>query len=244
MTNLNNFLSIILFCALFVSCSSDTSVEEKSTMDANSAQRVDNIKPSESGFYHNEAISLYMQELRSTGRNFSDQKISTAITEMAKLMEEKYPYTFGNVDAKLILDYYSDHVYVKEYGYDFLKNNIIENLSNTDVHSPKFLKFIQDVYTEEMSINEIIAKIHFESDKSEEFLVFEDVLVASDAFWSTFPTSSNSTAHRPLTLGCGAGTAIVDGGIAALTWFTGPAGILGAAFGSAIYSENCENGNP
>ncbi len=150
-------------------------------------------------------------------------------------MEEKYPLLFADVDIDMIADFYSDYTYVGEYGFDTFKNNIISDFSDAEINSEVFLTFINEVYSDDnITYEEILEKINMDSDNSEEFIVFENILVASNSLWSSNPYYPTTTEMK-----CGTGAIIVDAGIGALLWFTGPVGILGAGFGSAIYNENC-----
>lgn len=216
-------------------------MNNKSTPETNYLNRGSGILPTEYGFYHNEAVNLYLDELDKTGRKFSDQKISTAIVEMADLMEQKYPSVFGNVDINLILDYYSDYTYVEDYGYNSLKNNVISTFSDRNKNSQKFISFLTDIYqNNDITYEEILEELNNESDNSKEFLVFEDVLKASHSLWSSFPNSQSSRVYDQ----CGTGSIIVDAGIAALLCWNPFGAAVGAGMGSAIYNENCHAGNP
>lgn len=240
-------LFLLILLTFLASCSSEENTSKFNNKDkfnneeivnTNYSNRSNEILSTEFGFYHNEAIILYLAELKKSGRKVSEQEISAAINEMSDLMVEKYPAAFGNFEMDELLGYYSEFAYVEDYGYNELKDNFISKFSNSDINSEIFLNFLNEVNSDEtITYEEILEKISLESDHSDEFIVFESVLTASYSLWST------STEYNGIDR-CTKGGIIVDAGISALLWFTGPVGILGGAAGSLIYMDNCENGNP
>lgn len=220
-----------------------------------------NIDLNKYGFYHNESIILYFNNLNSSKKAFGKQTIESTLNKMADVMKSKYPNEFKNIDLDLIMTFYNKlenkttlnknanskgvQNTMDNIGSESLKDNVIEVFSSEDKNTNLFVNFLTDVYNNnDISYDEIMSKFNEYSDGSEEFIVFESILQSSNELWTTSDSQSKSSMFAKVEDQCGTGSILVDAGIGALTWWAGGAGILGAGLGSAIYNENCNAGNP
>lgn len=239
----------------FANCTKENQITDKDNLT--------NIDLNKYGFYHNESLILYFNNLNSSKRAFGKQTIESTINEMADVMQSKYPVEFKSTDLDLIINFYKElenktslnknanskgvKNTMNNIGSEFLKDNVIEVFSSEDKNTSLFVNFLTDVYSnKDISYDEIVSKLNEYSDGSEEFIVFESILQSSNELWNTSDSESKSIFAKEIEVEdqCGTGSILVDAGIGALTWWAGGAGILGAGLGSAIYNENCNAGNP
>ena len=185
------------------------------------------IKLSDYGFYHNEALSLYYKNHIGKSTDYTQ-----IIDEMTKLMQGKYPSLFKDGDnskAKALMASYSINKFDFKSFWNTNKNYfyktynlyqriclIVDNILNNNLTYEQSMKLI----------SEFKSKKDLTTNESNSITVMESVLSNSNIYWNSSPNA------RP---GTKAIIADMAGGL--LFWEGGPFGVFAAGAMSAFVNE-------
>lgn len=195
------------------------------------------IKPSEIGLYHNEAIKLYAEKYINTNSNLSGFTIETVTKGMLSELKDKYPDEFKNADVKDVLEYYRDYKTISDY--DFQKNwekNKFNYKSKGYLSELTFnlidesVKNNYDVEKLSLVIKEVKASSKL-SDKDKLSLeVAESVLNSSNELWITSKYNMKSKRKN----WCNQQIIISDAATSLMFFASGPLSIIAGAVSSLV----------
>lgn len=225
-------LLLVLFGAtMFWACSSNDSEETESTV--LHSMRIIN---SDYGFYHNEAIRLYVE--RYPDRNIETESFNSILQDMAEIMEDNYPDKFSDIDISTVLPYFDNYSLANLYDFEEFWVLHKQNFIAQERFSIYVADFIDDIISSENDYAEI--KIKLSVLKNNNGLtnrdrtcleVFESVLDSSDELWfgNNSPLQKSNSSKR-----CNQQIIISDAG-ASLMWCWNPAiAVIAGAVSSLI----------
>lgn len=200
------------------------------------------IKPSDYGFYHNEAIKLYNEKyLKGDINNLSKTNFEKMTNDMLELMKEKYPNEFKNVNTSQLKNHFDYSLSLDKYDFSLNWKKNKEDYIKKGYITQKISYLIDDITINGKDYNDIVKIITiFKSEntlterETNSVLVFESVLLASNNLW-TESNIFNKTKKNP----CTPRVLISDAGVTVCTWYFGPLSAIAGAASSLItyYSD-------
>lgn len=157
-----------------------------------SSVNAQSIKPSEYGFYHNEAIILYSKAYMDEKTDLSKVSINSIAEGMKTELQKKYPTVFKNVDLAGVQEHYKNYSTVSSYDFvsDWNKNKALY-LSKGYVTKLTY-GFIDDAIKNDLDYKALSSKIEEISKNNvlsnEEKIAFEvakSVLSSSYELWKS-----------------------------------------------------------
>lgn len=216
---------------MFWACSSNDNEETESTV-LHSMKIIN----SDYGFYHNEAIRLYVEQYPD--RNIETESFNSILQDMAEIMEDNYPDEFSDIDINTILPYFDDYNSADLYNFEEFWNLYKQDFIDQERFSIYVADFIDDIILSENDYDEIKAKLNVLKSNNELtdrdmtcLEVFESVLDSSNELWfsNNSPLQKSSSSKR-----CNQQIIISDAG-ASLMWCWNPAiAVIAGAVSSLI----------
>ena len=198
------------------------------------------IKPSEYGFYHNEAVKVYNENyLQGNISKMNGKDAKQVITDLLTLMKQKHPKQFENVKISEYLQYFETPA---KGNFDFFENwkNNKEIYIKNGFITKKVSLLLDDViangkdYKSIMNIVEVF-KANNQLDENEKkcITVFQSVIENSNTLWYESNTFGKKNPCTPRTI-------IADAATSAMFFYGGPFGILAGAASSLFvyYSDS------
>ena len=189
------------------------------------------IKLTDYGFYHNEALSLYYK--KQAGVKSKD--FNQILTEMNLLMQNKYPSLFTNIDsskATELMTSYNINRFDFKYFWndkkeDFYQNYnvsrrvglVIDNILNNNLSYEESLKLINDFKSQKDITNDELNYI----------TIMESVFINSNSYWSINPSAKPGTK-----------AIIADVAGTAIFFYTGIFAVIAGGAMSAFVNESQE----
>ena len=185
------------------------------------------IKLSDYGFYHNEFLSMYFSNYKLT----EEMNINTFIDHSIALAKQKYSGKFENVDLKKLKGIFAGQT-IKDFDYLKIWNNRKAELLSQNLLSPPIIQFIDDVNTNNYTIDEAIKLVTvlqnsktISTSDANALIIGKSVMIASHNYWTSNGTNTTNE-FTP--------KEVADFGCAIMFWECGPLALVAGFIGSGL----------